>query len=613
MLGMGGMGAVYRVNDVFEMEQVALKVLLASYLQADEAVAIERFRREAFFAHQLHHKNIVPVMNFGQDGTLLYLVMPLVTGGTLKTLLTSGNPLPIAQSRQYLNELADALEVIHTHPQHFIHRDIKPSNLLLHQDDGRLMLTDFGITRPEEQDKPLTRKGWVIGTKNYIAPEQLDGKPEPVSDIYALGVLAYQMLTGVLPQQATIDNPSATLPYPSTLNSWLPSSVDPVILRAIEHNPRKRYQSARAFVDALNLALATGISPAASDLTVASGTLASLDAPVVIRTVQLENVCIQCCSENRSGSRFCRHCGHELVDVLPLVRNSYITGYGSDTGDARPDNQDTLLVAEGLCITLAPPPYPFGLYAVADSLRGLHDDALAATSQGANLAFKAEDLRAKGIEASRLAVETLVDVLLPSLAPTNSSHSTPHITSAPARPASPPIKMLEQWLCESVSQANRAIYHCNADYNTAIGSTLTAALLYKHHCFIAHVGDSRAYLYSKSRGLRPLTKDHTLAARLVEADLLRPDEVQTSPKRDLHDRYLGKTYAVQVDVSTHTVEVGDLLLLCTDGVWHVLSDERIETILSQGGDVVQLVQMLLDAAQAVGGMGNASVMIVRVL
>ena len=143
LIGIGGMGAVYRASDTFEMQQVALKIISASSSNSDSAVAIERFRREARYAHQLQHKNIVPVLNFGQDGTLLYLVMPLITGGTLKGLLKAEQPLPFPLAQRYLNELADAVDMIHAHPQNIVHRDIKPSNLLIHQDDGRLVVTDF--------------------------------------------------------------------------------------------------------------------------------------------------------------------------------------------------------------------------------------------------------------------------------------------------------------------------------------------------------------------------------------------------------------------------------------------------------------------------------------
>src|SRR5437016_3415818 len=175
LIGLGGMGAVYGVNDTFEMQQVALKIISAAKNKMDMSTAIERFRREARYAHQLHHKNIVPVLNFGQDGTLLYLVMPLITGGTLKGMLKAEQPLPIPLAQRYLNELADAIDMIHAHPQNIVHRDIKPSNLLIHQDDGRLVVTDFGIARAMQKERPLTQEGWALGSEHYTAPEQGQG------------------------------------------------------------------------------------------------------------------------------------------------------------------------------------------------------------------------------------------------------------------------------------------------------------------------------------------------------------------------------------------------------------------------------------------------------
>ncbi|MFL5666260.1 MAG: serine/threonine protein kinase, partial [Ktedonobacteraceae bacterium] len=139
LVGMGGMGAVYRVNDTFEEQQVALKVISTISGSSDLPTAIERFRREARYARELHHRNIVPVLNFGQDGHLLYIVMPLITGGTLKSLLKGEQPLPLLLAQRYLNDLAAAIDAVHAHPRQIVHRDIKPSNLLIHQDDGRLV------------------------------------------------------------------------------------------------------------------------------------------------------------------------------------------------------------------------------------------------------------------------------------------------------------------------------------------------------------------------------------------------------------------------------------------------------------------------------------------
>lgn len=596
LLGLGGMGAVYRASDTFEMKQVALKVLSLVNSNIDMETAVERFRREARYAYQLKHTNIVPVLNFGQDGQLLFIAMPLITGGTLKSLLKAELPLPTPQAQRYLNNLADAVDAIHNHPQQIVHRDIKPSNLLIHQDDGRLVVTDFGIARAMQQEKPLTQRGWTLGTEHYIAPEQEQGKAEPASDIYPMGVIAYQMFTGLLPFQAVIRNKAARLPAPSELNVALPPTVDPVILRAMEIDPTKRFASGRDFADALNEALEANVIW--TEPTIVNGLVATSSANILIRTIIPENPCSNCGRENRPGSRFCRHCGHHLDDTSPLVTDVCQIGYDSDAGQKARDNEDMLLVIQGLCITLTPPPRPFSLFAVADGL---------SRTQGKTTG---------GHEASRLAIETISDILLPQLTTTtqgaDSYLSTRRLHTRQISASPRPVTVLEEWLHESVQQANRVIYHCNADYDTSMASTITAALLYKHYLYVANVGDSRAYHYSASaKRLRCLTRDHTLAANLVEADLMRPEEVYKSAKRHQHYRYLGKSYHVPVDLFQQEIETGDLILLCTDGLWHMVRDERLQELLAQGGDLQLLAHALVEAANSSGGEGNVTVVVVR--
>lgn len=597
LIGMGGMGAVYRTNDTFEMEQVALKVLSLVNSSMDVATAVERFRREARYAHQLRHKNIVPVLNFGQDGQLLYLAMPLITGGTLKALLKAEMPLPIQQAQRYLNDLAEAIDAIHAHPQQIVHRDIKPSNLLIHQDDGRLMVADFGIARAMQQDKPLTQRGWSLGTEHYIAPEQEQGKAEPSSDMYALGVVAYQMFTGLLPFQAVIKNRAAKLPTPSELNPALPPGVDAVVMRAMEVEPAKRYRSGKEFAEALNEALKA--ETFWSEPTIVDKVAAKSNANVTVRTITPENPCGQCGRENRASSRFCRHCGHSLDETSPLVAEVCQIGYVSEEGRQAQENEDMLLIIQGLCVNLAPPPRPFSLVAVGDGLRG---------PQGKTTG---------GHEASRLATETIADVLIPQL--TLSAHTTTDSSAGKGRQpsrtlqVSPPDTIIEQWLRSSVQQANRVIYHCNADYDATMASTLTAALLYKYRLYVANVGDSRAYLYSSDQQqLQCITRDHTMAANLVEADLLKPDEVYRSAKRNQHYRYLGQNYHVPIDLFQCEVKMGDLIVLCTDGLWHMVRDGQIAKLLAIGGDVQLLARRLVEEANNAGGEGNVSVIIVRV-
>ena len=605
LIGLGGMGTVYRISDTFEMQQVALKVISTVSGTTDVAIAVERFRREARYAFQLRHKNIVPVLNFGQDGTLLFLVMPLVTGGTLKSLLKAEQPLPLPLTQRYLNDLADAIDAVHAHPQQIVHRDIKPSNLLIHQDDGRLLLADFGIARAMQKEQALTQRGWAVGTEHYVAPEQEHGKAIPASDIYSMGVVAYQLLTGLLPFQAVVRSRAAELPPPSKLNPMVPQAVDAVIERAMEIEPSMRYSTAREFADAFCTALK---SPLLSDMPTIH--ISSGNANVIVRTIIPENPCGLCGQENRSSSRFCRHCGHSLEDTSPMVTEVCQVGYVSDVGRryATEENEDMLLILQGLCVNLAPPPQPFSLFAVADGLRG---------PQGKSVG---------GHEASRMAIETVADVLVPLLSASSSSSSfrTPRGNASSTRgtnsastlshPFSSSDELLKQWLREGVQQANQVIYHCNADYETTMASTLTVSMIYRRHLYVASVGDSRAYHLNGNNSLRQLTTDHTLAARLVEAGLLQPDEVSSSPKRKRHYRYLGQAGRIPVDLFQCEVAVDDLILLCTDGLWHMLPDERLRELLvkSRGTDPQSMAHSLVDTANLAGGDGNISAIVIRV-
>lgn len=599
LLGLGGMGAVYRASDTFEMQQVALKVISSASRNMEEAVAVERFRREARYAHQLQHRNIVPVLNFGQDGSLLYLVMPLVTGGTLKNLLKAEKPLPLALARRYLDDLAAAVDAVHAHPQKIVHRDIKPSNLLIHQDDGRLMVADFGIARAMQKERSLTQSGWALGTEHYTAPEQNQGKAEPASDIYSMGVVAYQVLTGLLPFQAIVRSRAAKLPLPSELNPELSPAVDNVILRAIDNDPTQRYASAGEFARELDAALQ--VRPAAAEPTLLE---TAGSANVLVHAIVPENPCSACGQENRSSSRYCRRCGHRLDDTSPLVTDVCQVGYISDTGRkyAAETNEDMLMIVQGLCANLTPPPRPFGLFAVADGLRQQEQSAC-------------------GHEASRLAIETISDVLLPLLAtplpstsytpPARGGSSIARIVAQSYKPPSLPDSTLEQWMRESVRRANQVIFHCNADYETSLASTLTMALVYKHHLHIVSVGDSRAYHYRPGGQLRCITEDHTLAANLVQAQLLQPEEVYSSAKNKQLYRFLGQSSQVQVDYFEIEVQVNDLVLLCTNGLWHMLRDAHLQEILARGGDPQKLARTLVDEANLAGGEGNISAILIR--
>jgi serine/threonine protein kinase len=613
LIGMGGMGAVYRASDTFDIQQVALKVLSSAKFIADMDTAVERFRREARYAHQLQHKNIVPVLNFGQDGNLLYLVMPLVTGGTLKELLKAEHPLPIPQAQRYLNDLADAIDAIHHHPQQIIHRDIKPSNLLIHQDDGRLVITDFGIARATQQEKALTQRGWRLGTEHYIAPEQEHGKAEPASDIYAMGVIGYQMLTGLLPFQAVVRSHAAELPPPSALNPALPSAIDPVILRAINIDPIKRFGTAREFADALNASLAQErdtdydfwTAPTIST-TAGLGLAPTPDANVIVRAIIPENPCGSCGRENRSTSHFCRHCGYSLTETSPLVTDVCQVGYvgagpaPTTAGQQAHYDEDILLIVQGLCNTLQPPPRPFSLFAVADGREQVSPLQVRATAGHQALVT--------GLSPARLAIETITDVLLPLLSTSTSTHSligtpsgsalAPIPTSASYKGRLQPTKQVdvertEQWLLNAVRQANQVIYHCNADFDTTMASTLASVILHKRYLYVACVGHSRVYCYNGKMGLQQI------------GGAVTQDQA-------INNHYLGERHQVAVELCKREIDVDDLILLCTDELWRMLNNEQIQKILALGGDTQMLAYTLVEAANTASGADNSSAIVVRV-
>lgn len=257
-LGHGAMAQVYR-GLAPDGREVAVK-LLHPHLTGDEGF-LARFHREAEAAGRLDHPHIVKILDYGREGDLHYLVMELVDGPSLQAMLRDRtHPLTPAEAVALIAPLADALD--YAHRQGVIHRDVKPSNILLR--GGRLddpVLTDFGVARMVEATV-ATQAGALLGTPAYMAPEQGEGKPgDERSDIYALGVILYELLTGQPPFQA--DSPYAVIlrhihtppPPPRSLRPDLPPALEAVVLRALEKDPAARYPSAAAFAAALTASL----------------------------------------------------------------------------------------------------------------------------------------------------------------------------------------------------------------------------------------------------------------------------------------------------------------------------------------------------------------------
>jgi serine/threonine protein kinase len=241
-IAQGGMAEVYLAYDRRVRRQVAVKVLYGR----DEPF-VRRFEREALAVGALSHNHILPLYDFGEQSPWYYLVMPYVDGCTLRDYLFRHKRLTLEEAASFLSQIASALQYAHDHG--VVHRDVKPSNILLRQ-DGYAYLVDFGLAKAMQATEVLTSAGAMVGTPEYMAPEQSNGISDYRSDIYSLGIILYQMLTGQLPFLAespvavSLKHIQSTPPSPSALNSAIPQSIEDVILKAMAKDPNERYQAA---------------------------------------------------------------------------------------------------------------------------------------------------------------------------------------------------------------------------------------------------------------------------------------------------------------------------------------------------------------------------------
>lgn len=270
---------------------------------------------------------------------------------------------------------------------------------------------------------------------------------------------------------------------------------------------------------------------------------------------------------------------HLLGDTKEVVgvRQKEITlriGTALDPGIERKlqPNEDTLSVTHD--VIHSAPSKPFVLLTIADGMGG----------QG------------HGQEASRLAVQSLTEFVCCSLCSKQATLQTF-------------LSLLE----EGVQSANRVVYQRNREQRTRMGTTMTASLIVDTTAYLAHVGDSRCYLYRESGGLSQITRDHSIVAALVTAAVIQPEEIYTHPSRNLIYRYLGEKASVEVDACAIPLAAGDILLFCSDGLWEMVRDQQIATILTTPlPDPSQTAHALLQAALAGGGADNVSVIVVQV-
>lgn len=257
LIGRGGYAEVFAVRDLRLKRELAAKVLRPDLILTDALV--ERFRREAEAVAALEHPNIVPIYDVGEAGGICWLFMPLVRGETLRSVLARERQLPWAETRRILLEVAGALQA--AHDAGVVHRDIKPENLLIEGKTGRVLLMDFGIAKAMDTsgEATLTGTGVVIGTPQYMSPEQATGARaiDARSDQYSLGVVAYQMLAGGVPfegENAREVMARQMLEEPMPLSAMVPEApaqLTTAIHRALRKDPRLRFESMADFASAL--------------------------------------------------------------------------------------------------------------------------------------------------------------------------------------------------------------------------------------------------------------------------------------------------------------------------------------------------------------------------
>ncbi|HYO43929.1 MAG TPA: Stk1 family PASTA domain-containing Ser/Thr kinase [Candidatus Limnocylindrales bacterium] len=283
LLGQGGMATIYRARDAQLDRDVAVKLLRPEFGQDPDFLA--RFRDEARAAASLSHPNIVAVFDFGEQDAVPYIVMELIDGQDMAAIIRENGPLPPRQAARVSAEVAKALHAAHV--RGIVHRDVKPSNILVGR-DGRVKVADFGIARALNESQ-LTLPGITMGSVHYFSPEQARGESAvQASDIYSLGIVLYEALTGQRPfsgdgaAAVALARLTSTPPRPSALRAGVPAALDQIVQRAMALEPANRYASAASMASALEGWLAepvAGTAAGAAVVGVAAGaTVASAAA-----------------------------------------------------------------------------------------------------------------------------------------------------------------------------------------------------------------------------------------------------------------------------------------------------------------------------------------------
>ena len=330
MIGSGGFAVVVAARDTALKRDVAIKVLRPDL---DSAMHRERFRREAEAIARLRHPHIVPVYSVGEAGGMAYFVMPLIRGGSLRQRIDRGDRIETAEATAILAAAARALAQAHSCG--IVHRDIKPDNILFDGDDRHVLLTDFGIALALSGDGDrLTGTGLLVGTPQYMSPEQASGDVvDARSDIYSLGVVAFEMLAGRLPFSAAsvpallVKQVSEPAPRIETLRGDVPAALAAAIARALQKDPQRRWQSAADLAAAIDKPqrVSTGVRQLAARISAGRSKVA-VPSPIAAVRVTLIGVAILVAAAAVADAIL----GRIIATPLAMILGAFVvaSGYG---------------------------------------------------------------------------------------------------------------------------------------------------------------------------------------------------------------------------------------------------------------------------------------------
>ncbi len=541
-LGRGAHGEVYLAQGAAGAP-VALKL---AEVPIGEAAAgwTERFLSSARSAQRLVHPGIVAVHGAGIEGRLAWLVMELVHGGDLARYTERKRLLPEALVLMLGQRMATA--VAHAHRQGVMHRDLKPANVLVHLPSHTVKLADFGLARAA--DSAQTDTGVVVGSPAYMAPEQLAGNlPTPATDLYALGVMLFQLLSGRLPHDAP--SMGALLQQvmaasPPDLRELVPDiqpGLAALVARLLAKQASQRPSDGEA--------LAAELQALAQRHVASAGLAAGADLAVERHAPYSDAQ-----SSSTQPHAPTKHPVSMMIELFAAV----------DPGRARSNNEDSVATDDGVALAV-----------LADGMGGYNAGEVASNMATSFIRTElGRWLREASKQASDAEVRRAMDICVDNAnrAIFNASNSNPQYAG--------------------------------------MGTTLVVAVFRDERLLLGHVGDSRCYRIRAGR-LQQITRDHSLLQEQLDAGLITPEQAAFSSNKNLVTRAVGVEDSVMLETHQHDVEPGDVFLLCSDGLSDMLDDPAIAQVLQTHDSLETSGRALIAAANDAGGKDNISVILAR--